>query len=286
MKRFSKPHHSVSAVHHKKDLGQHFLYDIDLLRTLIAQIPVTGKDSVLEIGAGAGTLTRVLCENAARVISVEVDQALIPILHVLEDEYKNLTVVNSDIRKLDLNGLALGDSFIVVANIPYSITSQIFELFWGNAYPIRQMSVMVQKEVADKLIATPGNAAYGLMSVRCSYYCSAEVIAHVPASAFTPPPKVDSAFVKLTFRKEPIKPVDDEKLLWRIIQASYRLRRKTLLNALKTVVQLTSETMRDILDSLGLPHTVRGEVLDVEQWITLSNLIAINIHQDPEVTNC
>lgn len=269
----SQPH---NAVQHKHDLGQHFLCDTELLRSLVAKTVLTGADHVLEIGAGAGTLTRVLCETAAQVTAVEVDEVLIPRLAELEAEYSNLTVVRRDIRKLDLWKLGLGEDFLVVANIPYSITSQIFDLFWGKGYPIRQMSVMVQKEVADKLTATPGDKAYGLMSVRCGYYCDSEIVAQVPASAFTPPPKVDSAFVNLTFRGAPPVPVLNEQLLWRLVKASYKLRRKTLLNALKPAVPVPAEVLRDVLDQMALPHTVRGEILSVAQWIELANAVQIS----------
>jgi len=248
------------------------LYDTDLLRSLVRETGLSATDHVLEIGAGAGTLTRVLCETAASVMAVEVDQALIPRLSELAKEYPNLTVIQGDIRKLDLRRLPLGERFSVVANIPYSITSQIFDLFWGRDLPVTQMCVMVQKEVADKLTATPGNKAYGLMSVRCRYYCEPRIVAHIPASAFTPPPKVDSAFVKLAFRSAPPAPAADEQLLWRLIKAGYNARRKTLLNALKTVA-IPMETARDALDRMGLPHTVRGETLSVEQWIALANAL-------------
>ncbi len=265
--------HTRPAVQHKHDLGQHFLYDTELLRSLVGKTALTSDDQVLEIGAGAGTLTRVLCQTAARVTAVEVDGALVPQLMELAAEYPNLTVIRSDIRKLDLRELKLAEGFLLIANIPYSITSQIFDLFWGKEYPVRQMSVMVQKEVADKLTATPGDKAYGLMSVRCRFYCEPEIIAQVPASAFTPPPKVDSAFVNLTFRSAPPAQVLDEPLLWRLVRASYRLRRKTLLNALKTAVAVPPEALEEILERMALPQSVRGEVLSVGQWIALANAI-------------
>ncbi len=277
--------HALPAVQYKHDLGQHFLYDAVLLRLLAEKAGVSKSDQVLEIGAGVGTLTRVLCEIAAHVTAVEVDEALMPRLMDLARAFPNLTVVRSDIRKIDLRELNLGDGFLVIANIPYSITSQIFELFWGNGYPVKQMSVMVQKEVAEKLTATPGDTAFGLMSVICRYYCVPEIVAHIPASAFTPPPKVDSAFVNLVFRKEPPVPVTDEQLLWRLVKASYKLRRKTLMNALKTVVQAPPEALRDILDDMALPHTVRGEALRVEQWIALSNAIQIRTRPCPASAN-
>ena len=280
-RRYPTESHSYPAVQPKHDLGQHFLFDTELLRSLVDKTALTHTDRVLEIGAGAGTLTRILCETAAQVTAVEVDDALIPRLMELAADYPNLTVIQRDIRKLDLRELNLGDGFMVIANIPYSITAQIFDLFWGKGYPVRQMSVMVQKEVADKLTATPGDKAFGLMSVKCGYYCESEIVAQVPASAFTPPPKVDSAFVNLTFRDSPPVPVLREQLLWRLVKAGYKLRRKTLLNALKPVSPVPAEALRDVLDQMGLPHSVRGEVLSVAQWIALANAIEARTRPSP-----
>lgn len=274
----SNSNRSVQAVQYKKDLGQHFLYDMEFLRSLVREIGVTDADSVLEIGAGAGTLTRALCETGAKVNTVEVDQALIPNLRLLEMKFRNLTVVQGDIRKVNLGELSLGSVYKVAANIPYSITTQIFDLFWGKEEKAESMSVMVQKEVADKLTATPGDKVFGLLSVRCRYYCEPVLIAQVPASAFTPPPKVDSAFVKLAFRKEPPIPVKDTDLLWRLVNASYRMRRKTLANAMKSVLPIEHDAFKDILKAMNLPQTVRGETLSVEQWITLSNEVATRNH--------
>ena len=270
-----KQNRGFEAVHHKKDLGQHFLYDMERLRALVRKIGLSDTDQVLEIGAGAGTLTRALCETGAQVSAVEVDTVLIPGLKLLEDEFDNLTIIQGDIRKINLAELSLGEGYHVVANIPYSITSQIFDLFWGKEKSIKSMSVMVQKEVADKLTATSGDKAFGLMSVRCRFYCDPELIAHVPASAFTPPPKVDSAFVKMTFLEAPLRPVIDTELMWRLVNASYRMRRKTLVNALKGILPIKPEELKQILLSMSLTEMVRGETLSVEQWIALSNAVAV-----------
>lgn len=262
---------------YKHDLGQHFLYDTALLRSLVQQAGVTETDRVLEIGPGAGTLTKCLCEVAERVVAVEVDDTVLPFLRVATESFGNVEIIQGDIRRMDLAALVKllgGDDFILVANIPYNITTPIFDLFWGSALPIRKMSVMVQKEVAEKLVAKPGDAAYGLMSVRCRYYCEPAIVAQVPASAFTPPPKVDSAFVNLLFRSEPPAPVKDEVLLWRIIRASFGQRRKTLLNTLKGSTHHSAEVLREIFDRLGFSQTVRGEVLEITQWIELANELA------------
>lgn len=258
---------------YKHDLGQHFIYDTALLRDLVKKAGVTKADRVLEIGPGAGTLTVCLCEAAERVIAVEVDPQVIPFLRVATENFGNVEIIQGDIRKMDLQALSamLGEAWMVVANIPYNITTPIFDLFWGSGLPVKQMAVMVQKEVADKLTAGPGDGAYGLMSVRCAYYCRAERIAEVPASAFTPPPKVDSTFVNLHFRKEPPFPVKNEALLWSLIRAGFGQRRKTLQNALKGVAALQPGAAGAALEALGLSQTVRGEALDMETWIALAN---------------
>ncbi len=264
------------GLRYKHDLGQHFLYDTALLRSLVARAGVTKTDRVLEIGPGAGTLTVCLCEAAARVLAVEVDDTVIPFLRVATEGFDNVEIVQGDIRRLDLPTLTqtLGDGFLVVANIPYNITAPILDLFWGSGLAVRQMSVMVQKEVAQKLVALPGDDAYGLTGLRCRFYTEPEMIAHVPAEAFTPPPKVDSAFVNMVFRREPPMPVTDEVLFWRVVRAGFAQRRKTLLNALRGVAGVSQDVARAALDAQGLPPTVRGEALTLAAWIAFANALA------------
>lgn len=262
------------GIHYKHDLGQHFLYDEGLLRSLVAATGVTKDDCVLEIGPGAGTLTKCLCEAAGKVIAIEVDHDVIPFLRVNTEGFDNLTIVEGDVRKLDLHEVCapLGENFYVIANIPYNITTPIFEMLWDSGLPIRQISVMIQKEVGEKLMAAPSTELYGILSVRCQLLCEPSLVQVVPAECFTPPPKVDSAFVRLDMRKEPPLPVKDEKLLMRMVKAGFGMRRKTLTNALKGVVD--GEKLRAALEAAGLPANVRGEALSVEQWITLSNFCA------------
>ena len=262
------------GIHYKHDLGQHFLYDEALLRSLVAATGVSKEDTVLEIGPGAGTLTKCLCDAAGKVISVEVDQDVIPFLKLATQDKENLTIVEGDIRKLDLEELCrpLGENFYVIANIPYNITTPIFEMLWDSGLPIRQISVMIQKEVADKLMAAPSTDAYGILSVRCQLMSEPSLVEIVPAECFTPPPKVDSAFVRLDMRGEPPAPVKDEKLLMRMVKAGFGMRRKTLTNALKGVID--ADTLREALAVCGLSATVRGEALSVLQWIALSNACA------------
>ena len=258
----------ASGIAYKHDLGQHFLYDEALLRSLVAATGVTKEDSVLEIGPGAGTLTKCLCEAAGKVISVEVDHDILPFLRMHTEGCDNLTIVEGDVRKLNLQQVC----FYVIANIPYNITTPIFELLWESGLPIRQISVMIQKEVADKLMAKPSTAAYGILSVKCQLLCEPSLVEIVPAECFTPPPKVDSAFVRLDMRKEPPAPVRDEKLLMRMVKAGFGMRRKTLTNALKGTVD--GEKLRAALEELGLSPSVRGEALSVTEWIALANACA------------
>lgn len=260
-----------NGVHYKHDLGQHFLYDEALLQSLVAATGVTKADGVLEIGPGAGTLTKCLCEAAGQVVAVEVDRDVIPFLRMRNADSGNLTVVEGDIRKMDLREICapLGQNFYVIANIPYNITTPIFELLWDSGLPIEQISVMIQKEVADKLMAAPSTDAYGVLSVRCQLLSKPSLIQVVPAECFTPPPKVDSAFVRLDMRKEPLLPVKDEKMLMRMIKAGFGMRRKTLTNALKGTVD--GDVLKKALEEMGLSPTIRGEALSPEQWIILSN---------------
>jgi len=260
-----------NGISYKHDLGQHFLYDESLLRSLVSATGVGKDDAVLEIGPGAGTLTRCLCEAAGKVIAIEVDHDVLPFLRVATEGMENLTIVEGDVRKLDLTSICepLGRNFFVIANIPYNITTPIFELLWDSGLPIKQISVMIQKEVADKLMAAPSTDAYGILSVRCQYLCNPSLVQIVPAECFTPPPKVDSAFVRLDMRSEPPAHVVDEKLLMRMIKAGFGMRRKTLTNALKGVVD--GGKLRSAISSLELPPTIRGEALSVEEWIALAN---------------
>ena len=262
------------GVNYKHDLGQHFLYDEALLSTLVKSTGVTKVDKVLEIGPGSGMLTYQLCQEAGQVIAVEVDQDVLPFLRMKTEGFDNLTIVVGDIRKQPIRELCapLGEDFFVIANIPYNITSPILDLLWESGLSIRQLSLMVQKEVADKLLALPGDDAYGLLSARCRYYAEPELEAIVPAEAFTPPPKVDSAFIHLRMRKEPLAPVTNEKLLMRMMKDGFGHRRKTLTNALKGTVD--GEKLAAAMEAQGLKPTVRAEELTTENWIALANACA------------
>lgn len=266
-----------NGIQYKHDLGQHFLYDEALLRSLIAQAGIGKEDAVLEIGAGSGALTVCLSEAAKRVIAVEVDAAVLPFLRAATQRFANVEIVQGDIRSLDLPTLCapLGAGFHVAGNIPYNITTPILSLFVESALPVRQMSLMVQKEVAARLLSEPGTPDWSLMSARCRYRCEPRLIADVPRERFTPPPHVDSAFIALPFRDAPPAPVRDERLLFRLMRAGFALRRKTLCNALRGALPPGAPEPRALLESVGLPPTVRGEALRVEDWIALANAVSL-----------
>ena len=256
---------------YKHELGQNFLYDEELLKTLVQSTGVTKADSVLEIGPGSGMLTKHLCPHAQKVLAVEVDHDIIPFLKVNTAAFSNLEIVEGDIRKQNLRELCgpLGENFLVIANIPYNITTPIFEALWESGLPIRQISVMIQKEVAEKLMAAPSAASYGLMSVKCQYYCTPRLECIVPAEKFTPPPKVDSAFVHLTMNGSRSAEVQNERRLFSLLRAGFNLRRKTLSNALRSVVE--PDALRAAMEQAEISPTARAEELSVDDWIRLSN---------------
>ena len=256
---------------YKHDLGQNFLYDDALLEELVQSTGVTKADSVLEIGPGSGMLTKHLCPHAGKVLAVEVDHDIIPFLKVNTAAFSNLEIVEGDIRKQNLRELCapLEENFLVIANIPYNITTPIFEALWESGLSIRQISVMIQKEVAEKLMAAPSTAAYGLMSVKCQYYCTPRLECIVPAEKFTPPPKVDSAFIHLEMNKNRAAEVQNERRLFSLLRAGFNLRRKTLSNALRSVVE--PDALRAAMEQAEISPTARAEELSVDDWIRLSN---------------
>lgn len=256
---------------YKHDLGQNFLYDDALLEELVQSTGVTKADSVLEIGPGSGMLTKHLCPHAGKVLAVEVDHDIIPFLKVNTAAFSNLEIVEGDIRKQNLRELCapLGENFLVIANIPYNITTPIFEALWESGLSIRQISVMIQKEVAEKLTAAPSTAAYGLMSVKCQYYCTPRLECIVPAEKFTPPPKVDSAFVHLEMNRCRSAKVQNERRLFSLLRAGFNLRRKTLSNALRSVVE--PDALRAAMEQAEISPMARAEELSVDDWIRLSN---------------
>lgn len=223
-----------SNLRYRQSLGQNFIYDEELLAALTEAAGVTGDEDVLEIGPGCGSLTKHLCRAARKVLSVELDERLIPLLQAFLAEEKNWSVVQGDIMTVNLpeTTAALQPPFAVVANIPYYITTPLIQRLLTAGLPISRMALMVQKEVADKILAAPGEDGWGPLAVRCQYMCEPRRLMEVPATCFTPPPKVDSTFILLPMREEPAVQVESEDMFFRVVNAAFALRRKTLLNGL------------------------------------------------------
>ncbi len=258
--------------HYKKALGQHFLYDEALLQELVSLSGVTQEDGVLEIGPGSGGMTGLLAEKCRQVTALELDETLLPILRVSLAAHSNVTVVKGDALRTDLAELArpLGERFCVVANIPYYITSPLLEILLSGKLPIKHMALLVQKEVADKLTAAPGTDGYGMLSVRAQYFCEPRIAKLVPASFFTPPPKVDSAFVVMPVRGAPPVKVPDEGLFFRVASAAFLMRRKTMLNNLQSAFSLTRQQALALLTACNLDERVRGETLTLDAFAALA----------------
>lgn len=267
----------------QKKFGQNFLIDTHVLDKIIRAAEIGKEDFVLEIGPGIGTLTQYLCENAREVVAVEIDKMLIPILSDTLYSYSNVTVLNEDILKVDLNTLIRerngGKSVKVVANLPYYITTPIIMELFERHIPLDNVTVMVQKEVADRMQAGPGSKDYGALSLAVQYYAEPYIVANVPPNCFMPRPNVGSAVIRLTPHKEPVIKVKDEALLFRLIRASFNQRRKTLVNGLKNSSELsfTKDAIQNAIIEEGLSENIRGEALTLEQFAGLANrLSALN----------
>ncbi|MBQ2800397.1 MAG: 16S rRNA (adenine(1518)-N(6)/adenine(1519)-N(6))-dimethyltransferase RsmA [Lachnospiraceae bacterium] len=263
----------------QKKFGQNFLIDTHVLDKIIASADVNKEDCVLEIGPGIGTMTQYLAENARKVIAVEIDKALIPILGDTLKEYDNVRVINEDILKVDIAALAKeendGKPIKVVANLPYYITTPIIMGLFESHVPIHSITVMVQKEVADRMQVGPGTKDYGALSLAVQYYAKPEIVANVPPNCFMPRPNVGSAVIRLTKHQQPPVVVKDEKLMFRLIRASFNQRRKTLVNGLNNSPELnfSKEEITATLEKMGLSQTIRGEALDLQQFGQLSDLL-------------
>lgn len=263
----------------QKKYGQNFLIDSNILEHIVDAADVTQEDCVLEIGPGIGTMTQYLCERAREVVAVEIDRKLIPILEDTLSSYHNVTVINEDILKVDMKRLAEekngGRPIKVVANLPYYITTPIIMGLFESHVPLASITIMVQKEVADRMQVGPGTKDYGALSLAVQYYAKPEIMLTVPASCFMPRPNVDSAVIRLTRYEEPPVSVENERLMFDIIRASFNQRRKTLMNGLSNASELhiSKERVGQALEQMGLSSTIRGEALTLEQFAQLANLL-------------
>lgn len=261
----------------QKKFGQNFLIDTHVLDKIIRSAEITKDDFVLEIGPGIGTMTQYLACAAGKVVAVEIDRALIPILKDTLDGYDNVTVINEDVLKVDIAKLAeeqnSGRPIKVVANLPYYITTPIIMGLFEKNVPIRSITVMVQKEVAERMQVGPGTKDYGALSLAVQYYAKPYIVANVPPNCFMPRPKVGSAVIRLERYAEPPVKVKDEKLMFRLIRASFNQRRKTLANGLKNSPELnfTKEEIESAIETLGKGPSVRGEALTLEEFARLSD---------------
>ncbi len=258
-------------------LGQNFIVDEDILSHIVESSGIGKDDSVVEIGAGAGTLTRKLCESAKNVLTFEIDSSLIPILRQMLITYENYLLVNEDIMKADLPGLTKdcfgGSPFHVVANLPYYITTPVLMLLLESEMPIESVTAMVQKEVARRIVAKEGSKDYGALTIAVQYRMSAHIALEVPAARFIPPPKVDSAVVVLTKHKSPPVSLESEGMFFRLVQSAFAMRRKTMANNLSASFAMSKDQAKELLTSLGHSPLVRGEDLSLEQLAQLANTI-------------
>lgn len=262
----------------QKKFGQNFLIDTHVLEEIIEASEITKDDCVLEIGPGIGTMTQYLAENARQVIAVEIDKALIPILEDTLSEYDNVKVINEDILKVDIVKICeeynQGRPIKVVANLPYYITTPIIMGLFESRVPLKSITIMVQKEVAERMQEGPGSKEYGALSLAVQYYARPEIVANVPPNCFMPRPNVGSAVIKLVRYEEPPVEVEDEKFMFAIIRASFNQRRKTLSNGLSNGgIGVTRENVVEALEQMELSPTIRGEALTLEQFAGLSNIL-------------
>lgn len=264
----------------QKRFGQNFLVDTRVLEKIIQAAGLTKEDMVLEIGPGIGTMTQYLAEHAGRVVAVEIDANLLPILDETLRDYDNVTVINEDILKVDVAALAEkyngGRPIKVVANLPYYITTPIIMGLFESHVPVDNVTVMVQKEVAKRMEARPGSKDYGALSVAVQYYAQPYIVANVPCNCFMPRPNVDSAVIRLTCHEKPPVDTPDEHLMFRIVRAAFNQRRKTLVNAINNSPELSMDKVQvqEALAAMGLSATVRGEALSLDQFAKLSELLA------------
>ena len=285
MEKLSNPQKTIEIIRKyefafQKKFGQNFLIDAHVLNKIIASAEITKDDCVLEIGPGIGTMTQYLAEAAGRVVAVEIDRNLIPILEETLSDYDNVTVINEDVLKVDINELAVhyngGKPIKVVANLPYYITTPIIMGLFESHVPVKSITVMVQKEVAQRMQAGPGTKDYGALSLAVQFYAEPYIVANVPPNCFMPRPGVGSAVIRLTLHENPPVTVKNEKLLFQIIRASFNQRRKTLQNGLNNSPEIhaSKEQIQAAIRQLGVSPSVRGEALTFGQFAELADILA------------
>lgn len=284
MTDLGKPQNTIEIIEKynfafQKKFGQNFLIDTHVLNKIIAAADITKDDFVLEIGPGIGTMTQYLCEAARKVVAVEIDKNLIPILEETLQDYPNATILNNDILKVDIPLLAREHNdnrpIKVVANLPYYITTPIIMGLFESHVPLENITVMVQKEVADRMQTGPGSKDYGALSLAVQYYAEPYIVANVPPNCFMPRPSVGSAVIRLTRHPAPPVETNDEHLLFQLIRASFAQRRKTLLNGLNNSNELhySKECLAQAIKQAGFPPSIRGEMLTLQQFAELSNIL-------------
>lgn len=257
----------------KKGLGQNFLTSRDILEKIVDAAEI--ESGVIEIGPGFGVLTYELAQNSDKVVSIEIDERLVEVLDYTLSEFDNVKIINEDVLKLDMTALINkefnGEKVSVAANLPYYITTPIITALLEQKLPINNIVVMVQKEVAMRMAAKPGTKDYGAITVLCQYFTKPSIVAAVPASLFVPPPKVDSAVLKLEVLDEPSVSVKNEKMFFRVVKAAFSQRRKTLLNCLASAFPEPKEKLSDILEEIGITPTRRGETLSLQEFACISD---------------
>lgn len=255
-----------------KSLGQNFLVDMNVVTDIIKGAEITKADHVIEIGPGVGTLTRGLLEAAGKVTAIELDEKLIPILEEELKEYDNFQLIHADATKVDLEEIAQGDNMKLVANLPYYVTTPIITKILNDKVKFHSLTIMIQKEVAERMNSGPGTKDYGALSILVQYYCDSKIVRNVPPSSFVPRPKVDSTVIRLTKLSEPRAKVLDETLFFKIIRQVFNMRRKTLVNNLKAL-GYGKEFIEEALEKAGIDIKARGETLTVERFALLANTI-------------